>query len=133
RRARPFARELDDHVAREAGVFLLPCGSERPVVVIRARIIAAQTAVDAVLRHEQVINSGDEHSRAVRKLDGPRGHAAERAAIGAEIVELDVDRDVAAAEEGERRLDLVAIETILEQQVPLALFTPPAKARGAHR
>ena len=94
----PFARKLQDCLGIDSGENLLP-GRRVGGVFIRVvlRIISGQAAADAVLSHDQIVNSSDGHLP-VDGLGEFDRHASERAPVHAELDKFNAQHPVIVVE-----------------------------------
>ena len=129
---RNLACRLDDEIGRNARVLLLPCGRIRRVVLVRACALAADAAINRIVREREVVDRRDEHL-AVRRL-----HAAHRQstrqcalpAVVAEVRQLHLNRPRLVVPDGETRADLRARVAVLLADVPLLLRRPTLAERA---
>ena len=81
----PFTREANQVAPADSGVLLAPGGRERGgFVVVVGRVIAAESAIDPVLSHQQVVNGGHLHGASVGRRQRANRDAAMRRATGSE-------------------------------------------------
>ena len=123
---RKLARRMDDEFRRDARVLLLPRGRIGRVVLIGAGALAAETAVDRIVRKREVVDRRHEHL-AVRRLDAAYGERARKrplCAVVAEIRQLDLDRIRAIVPHGETRANLRTRVAVLFFDIPFFLRAP---------
>ena len=123
---RDLARRLDDEVGCDACVLLLPCGRIGRIVLVGARTLAADAAINRVVRERQIVDRRDEHL-AVCGLDAAHGERTRQCAlltVVAKIRQLDLHRPGLIIPDGETRADLRARVAVLLADVPFLLIAP---------
>ncbi len=131
-----LARHRDDVGARHPGVLLGPGRGVGHVVVVVLRDVGpAEAAVDAVVRHHQVIDGGDAHifPTDADDLDRHVAHQQFIVLVAAEIGHGHLGDFVMAAEQGELRLDLFIGVAVAHFQVPGAGLAPAEADRAVGR
>ena len=129
---RDLACRLDDEIGRNARVLLLPCGRIRRVVLVRACALAADAAVNRIVREREVVDRRDEHL-AVRRLHAAHRQCARQCAfpaVVAEVRQLHLNRPRLVIPDGETRADLRARVAVLLADVPLLLRRPTLAERA---
>ena len=121
-----LARRFDDELGCDACVLLLPCGRIGRIVLVGARTLAADAAINRVVRERQIVDRRDKHL-AVCGLDAAHGECTRQRAlfaIVAEVRQLDLHRPGLIIPDGEPRADLRARVAVLLADVPFLLIAP---------
>ena len=131
RRRRPLAGELDHRRPVDAGVLLLPSGGVDLLrVVVVGGVLACQSPAHPELRHQQVVDGGNQ-DLAVGRVQPLCRHAAQLLAVTCEVEERDLRDLVVAVEKRENRIDLLPVDAVLQFQIPLPfLRLPPVTHRA---
>ena len=98
-----LAGRMDAGLRGYARVFFLPFRRVRHILIVRGGALAADAAVDRVIRQREIVNRRDEDFLAIRRLDAlGRNGAFQHAILAfiAEIRELERDDFVKTAEHG---------------------------------
>ena len=130
---RPLTRKLNHCLAVNACITFLPGGSVRKIlVIVVGGIIPFESTPHTVLRHEQIVHSGDSHFTISRFYITHRHTALEGFAF-AELSERNRQLFIRCIEEAQLGTDLASIQTIFLFQIPLSLLLLPAESQTALR
>ena len=133
RSRRPLTRKLNHRLAVNAGVAFLPGGSVRKIlVIVVGGIITFESTPHTVLRHEQVVHSGNRHF-AFSRFHITHRHTALEGFAFAKLSERNRQPFIGCIKEAQLGTDLASIQTIFRFQIPLSLLLLPAEAQTALR
>ena len=134
-----LARGTDNMRPGNAGDFLRPCRGIRFHVIIAAgAVFIAQTAIQTVVGHGQIVHGSDQHARAVGFLQAFDRQFVQQhvfqfdfikvlGTFAAKIGEADVGDIVMATQQAQAQFDIFAGFTVALFKVPFA-FIAPAEA-----
>ncbi len=122
----PFARKLNHRLLADSGPLLLPRrGVGLILIVVVNGVVTAESAIDAKLGHQQIVNCGDQHLAFVR-IDPFRRHTAMKYTVRAKLGKRHINVLRVTVDERQLRIDWRSIGRILWLEVPLALGLAPA-------
>ena len=129
---RHLARRVNRKLGRDARVLFLPMRRVRHIILVGRRRLAAEAAIDRIVRHRQVVDRRHE-ALARRRLDFlDRHHALQESflALRAEVRQSDFDCLVLDVEDGKTCLDRLACVAVLLLEIPLCLAIPAVAHRA---
>ncbi len=129
-------RGADNMRPGNAGDFLRPCrGIRFEVIVAAGAVFIAESAIQAVVRHGQVVDGGDQHGRTVGLLQAFYRQFVQQhvfqldfikvlGTFAAKIGEADVSDIVVAAQQAQAQLDIFAGFTVALFKIPFTFVAP---------